>query len=48
VIDGIPAWFFQTGPPNWVFLVALLTSPSKWAKQAKRVMKKPFGGGSDD
>lgn len=28
-------WATASGPPNWVFLVALLTAPHLWAKQIK-------------
>jgi hypothetical protein len=44
VIDALPAWFYQSGPPNWVFLVALLTAPARWAGYARRVMSRAWGG----
>lgn len=35
MIEGAVAWMTQTGPPNWVFLVALLTAPHLWARRIK-------------
>lgn len=29
------AWFADTGAPNWIVIMALLTSPWTWAKQVR-------------
>lgn len=35
MIDGAIQWLQATGAPNWVVIVALLTTPMYWAKQLK-------------
>ena len=48
MIEDPPAWLFQD-VPLYAFLLALLTSPWRWAGYAKRVMKQLSpGGGSGD
>jgi hypothetical protein len=29
-------WLTRPGPPNWVFLLALLTAPAYWSEKAMR------------
>jgi hypothetical protein len=43
-----PAWLYHD-VPLWAFLLALLTSPWRWAGYAKRVIKQlnPWGGGGE-
>lgn len=35
VIQPAIDWATANGPPNWVFVLALLTAPHLWAKQIK-------------
>ncbi len=35
VIQPALDWATAAGPPNWVFVLALLTAPHLWAKQIK-------------
>lgn len=46
---GLPpsatSWMFGQSVPLWVFILALLTSPSKWSDAVTSAAKKRFGGG---
>lgn len=42
MIDGAVQWATDHGPPNWVFVVALLTHPTYWAKQFKARVQPVF------
>jgi hypothetical protein len=46
MIDSLPPWLLAD-VPLYAFLLALLTSPWRWAGYAKRVMKR-FAPGGDD
>lgn len=35
MIDPAVEWATANGPPNWVFVVALLSAPHLWAAQIK-------------
>lgn len=43
-VEGAAAWATSSGPPNWVFVVALLTSPSRWTSLVMTQLKQRFGG----
>ena len=32
-------WATRAGPPNWVFVVALLSAPHLWSRYVKRAAK---------
>jgi len=36
MIDPLLEWATRPGPPNWVFVVALLTAPHLWSRYVKR------------
>lgn len=42
-------WATNPGPPNWVFVLALLTTPAYWSDKVRkwvgRLIDKRFGGG---
>lgn len=35
-LDALRAWLTATGAPNWVVLVALLTSPWTWSERIRK------------
>ena len=40
MIDAAADWAAATGPPNWAFVLALLTHPKVWSGAAVRTVKK--------
>lgn len=36
-------WAMSTGPPNWLFALALLTHPARWTDIAMTQLQKRFG-----
>lgn len=47
VAQAAAQWAAANGPPNAVFVVALLTSPARWSKWAAEQVGARLGGGSD-
>ena len=49
LLDPLLDWATQPGPPNWAFIVALLTSPYLWTRYVKQaasdVYARYIGGG---
>lgn len=41
---GAASWATSQGPPNWVFVVALLTAPHKWTDIIVSRVRQRFGG----
>lgn len=41
-------WAVQHGPPNWVFVVALLTRPAVWAKYVKKAVRHVYDNYTSD
>ena len=48
MIEDVPRWLYQD-VPLYAFLLALLTSPWRWAGYARRVMQRldPWGGSDE-
>jgi len=48
MIDSAVAWGLEPGPPNWIFVVALLSTPHLWSRYAKesasRLFERYLGG----
>jgi len=44
VIDPTAAveWATATGPPNWLFVLALLTHPKTWSGAAVQMVRRRF------
>jgi len=42
---GSTSWLFSQTVPLWAFVLALLTSPSKWSATVTSFVKKRVGGG---
>lgn len=42
--SGAASWATSTGPPNWVFLVAVLTTPSRWTNIVMTRLQQRLGG----
>ena len=34
LVDAAVNWLASDGPPNWLFVLALLTAPAKWSRTA--------------
>jgi len=43
MIESATSWATATGPPNWLFVVALLTHPKVWSESAIAAIKKRLG-----
>jgi len=41
-------WAARAGPPNVVFVLALLTRPSTWSKKAMQIVEDRFGSSSTE
>ena len=39
MIDAAAEWAVATGPPNWMFVLALLTHPKVWSESAVRLVR---------
>jgi len=48
MMDSAVQWAVESGPPNWVFLLALLTSPKKWGELASRVIDEKLRNKEDE
>lgn len=48
IIEPTVQWAATNGPPNAVFVVALLTKPASWSKRAVGAANKYLPGGSAD
>jgi len=35
-VDAAVAWLTAPGPPNWVFVLALLTAPAYWSEKVRK------------
>ncbi|WP_158217306.1 hypothetical protein [Halorubrum sp. Ib24] len=40
MIDAAAEWAVATGPPNWMFVLALLTHPKVWSGAAVQTVRK--------
>jgi len=38
-IDAALDWAVASGPPNWVFVLALLTSPARWSSATVAIVR---------
>jgi hypothetical protein len=47
MVEDLPRWLFQD-VPLWAFLLAVLTSPARWSRGARRVITRRFGGSDGD
>jgi len=36
-------WMARNGPPNWVFIVAVLTRPMAWSRYIMQLVEKRLG-----
>jgi hypothetical protein len=46
-VDAALEWAVATGPPNWLFVVALLTRPSTWTSTVVDAARSRLGGGDE-
>jgi len=46
VVAAAAEWAASSGPPNALFVVALLTSPARWSRWAADRVGSYLGGGS--
>lgn len=37
-------WATADGPPNWMFVLALLTTPAMWSRRVTALAKRRLGG----
>lgn len=42
-MSGVVEWATASGPPNWVFVLAVLTSPVVWSRWAVQFARERFG-----
>lgn len=47
VVAAAARWAASNGPPNAVFILALLTSPARWSRWAADRVGSYIGGSSD-
>lgn len=47
MIEPASTWAAQPGPPNGVFVLALLTAPKVWSTIAADAVRNRFGRGSE-
>ena len=38
-IESLVDWATRPGPPNWIFIVALLSTPHLWSRYVKDAAK---------
>lgn len=48
LVDVALEWLASTEVPNWMLLVALLTSPARWSDSVVGMVRSRFGGGPDE
>jgi len=48
LVDSALEWLAANGPPNWLFLVAVLTSPARWSSTAWSIIDERLSGREDD
>jgi len=51
-VQGLGAWYDSLqqpalAPPNWVFVVVLLTGPAGWSKMVLKTVRSRLGGQAD-
>lgn len=44
LVEPAVSWATADGPPNWMFALALLTTPALWSRRATDAVKRRFGG----
>jgi hypothetical protein len=42
MLESAIEWATRPGPPNWVFVVAILTAPKVWSKYIHRLARKLY------
>ncbi|WP_176696610.1 hypothetical protein [Haloparvum sedimenti] len=47
-LEAAAEWAASSGPPNWAFVLALLTHPKVWSDAAVKHARKRLGGDSSD
>lgn len=42
LLEPLLEWATKPGPPNWVFVVAILTAPHLWTKYIKEALRDAY------